>query len=415
MRRLSFISEPIAIALDTLWAHRLRSFLTLLGVIIAVTALIGVISAVNGLNSYVAERLANFGPNVFNVSRFPIITNVKDYVQALRRNRQFTVEDYEYLRERLTMAEAVGAEDWRSQMVRSGNQSFDDVPIRGATANIIDITTAKIGHGRFFTESEYERHAAVAYIGSEIADRFFPTVDPIGKSINIGGLPFEVVGVNEKVGSVFGQSQDAFVNVPLTTLRKIWGVPPSTDQGLWVVVKSSSPGVMEQTKDQARVLMRARRQQRYNDPDAFGIISSESVTSLWNDIFGGLANASIGIVSVFMVIGGIVIMNIMLATVTERTHEIGIRKAVGATRRDILTQFVVEASVMSAVGGLVGVIMAAIVVYAVGGLTPMPMRMPLSAVVTSVSISTVIGLFFGLWPALKAARLDPVEALRAES
>ncbi len=414
MRRLSFIRESAIIALETLWAHRLRSFLTLLGVIIAVTALIGVVSAVNGLNSYVAERLANFGTNVFNVTRFPIITNLKDYVTAQRRNRQFTLEDYDFLKDRLTLAQGVGAEDWRNKSLRSGNQNIDDVTIRGATPNIIDITTAKVGSGRFFTEEEYHRRASVAYIGTDVADRFFPTVDPIGKTIMIDGLPFEVVGVNEKVGSVLGQSQDAFVNVPLSTLRKIWGNPPKYDQGLWVVVKCSSPAMMAQSKDEARTLMRIRRRLSFGDDDNFGIISSESVTSLWNSIFGGLANASIGIVSVFLVIGGIVIMNIMLASVTERTQEIGLRKSVGARRRDILMQFVVEASVMSAIGGLCGVLISAAVVSAVGGLTPMPMRMSISAIVVSVGVSTAVGLFFGLWPAMKAARLSPVDALRSE-
>ncbi len=414
MRRLSFIRESATIALDTLWAHRLRSFLTLLGVIIAVTALIGVVSAVNGLNTYVAERLANFGTNVFQVTRFPIITNVKDYVIAQRRNKQLTIEDYEYLKERVTMADGVGAEDWRTKALRSGNQSFDDIAVRGGTANIVDLTTAKVEHGRFFTEEEYNRRASVAYIGVDIVDRFFPNVDPIGKTINIDGQPFTVVGVNERVGSTFGQSQDAFVNSPLTTLRKYWGQPRSDDQGLWVVVKCSSPNVMQRAKDEARTLMRGRHHLQFGDDDNFGVISSESVTSLWDSIFGGLANASIGMVSVFLVIGGIVIMNIMLATVTERTHEIGLRKSLGARKIDILMQFMVEASVMSAVGGVTGVAFASVVVYAVRGLTPMPMRMPLSAVILSVGVSTAVGLFFGLWPAMKAARLNPVEALRSE-
>ena len=414
MRRLSFIRESASIAFETLWAHRLRSFLTLLGVIIAVTALIGVVSAVNGLNSYVAERLANFGTNVFQVARFPIITNFKDYILAQRRNKMLTMDDYEFLKERVTLAEGVGAEDWRNKGVRGGNQNFDDVPIRGATANIIDLTTAKVEHGRFFTDEEVHRRAAVAYIGVDIADRLFPTVDPIGKTLMIDGLPFEIVGVNERVGSVLGQSQDTFINIPITTLRKNWGMPSPYDQGLFIVVKCPAPSVMEQAKDEARVLMRARHHLSYEADDNFGIVSSESVTSLWNSIFGGLANASIGMVSVFLVIGGIVIMNIMLATVTERTHEIGLRKSLGARKKDILMQFMVEASVMSAMGGLSGVVLATLVVYAVRGLTPMPMRMPLSAVVISVGVSTAVGLFFGLWPAMKAARLDPVEALRSE-
>jgi putative ABC transport system permease protein len=412
-RSLSF-REPATIALESLWAHKLRSFLTLLGVIIAVTALIGVVSAVNGLNTYVAERLANFGVNVFYVTRFPIITNAKDYLQARRHNRKIDVDDFEYLRDHMVLADAVGAQDWRTMDVRSGNQNIEDVTIRGATANIIDLSTDKVSRGRFFSETEYEHRVNVAFIGSDVADRFFASVDPVGKTIMINGVGFEVIGVADRNGTAFGQSQDNFVYVPLTALLKSWGQEGPNTSGLWVAVKSSSPAVMEQAKDQAKAFMRARRHESFEEPDRFGIISSESVTGLWNQIFGGLANASIGIVSVFLVIGGIVIMNIMLATVTERTHEIGLRKSLGARKSDILLQFMVESSVMAAVGGFLGVAAAFVVTLTVRSLTAMPMRTPINAVILSLVVSTVIGLFFGLWPALKAAKLDPVVALRAE-
>jgi len=414
IKRLSTFREPATIALESLWAHKLRSFLTLLGVIIAVTALIGVVSAVNGLNTYVAERLANFGVNVFYVTRFPIITNAKDFLEARRHNRKLDVDDFNYLRDHIALADAVGAQDWRTMDVRSGNQNIDDVTIRGATANIIDLSTDKVSRGRFFSDTEYEHRMNVAFVGNDIAERFFANVDPVGKMILINGVLFEVIGVAEKNGTAFGQSQDNFVYIPLTTLLKSWGQEGPNTQGLWVAVKASSPDVMERAKDQARAVMRARRHEGFGEPDRFGVISSESVTGLWNDIFGGLANASIGVVSVFLVIGGIVIMNIMLATVTERTHEIGLRKSLGARRRDILTQFVVESSVMAAVGGLVGVAAAFIITVMVRALTSMPMRTPLGAIVLSLTVSTIIGLFFGLWPAMKAAKLDPVVALRAE-
>jgi putative ABC transport system permease protein len=413
-KRQFFFREPALIALENLWAHKLRSFLTLLGVIIAVTALIGVVSAVDGLNSYVAERVGNFGTNVFYVTRYPIITNAKALLAARRHNRKMIMEDYEYLREHMTLAEQAGAQDWRNKDVRAGNESLDGVTIRGATPNIIDIATNKVGTGRFFTESEHDRRALVAFVGADVAERLYPQIDPLGKSVGIEGIPFEIVGVAERVGTVFGQSQDNFIYVPLTTLHKIWGEGPPDGEGVWIALKCNSPGRMEQAKDQARALMRARRHQDYREEDAFGIIASESVTNLWNQIFGGLANASIGVVSVFLVIGGVVIMNIMLASVTERTHEIGIRKSLGARRRDILLQFLVESSVMAAVGGLLGVVLALGVTQLVAFTTSMPMRTPLHAVVLAVGVSTVVGLFFGLWPAVRAARLDPVVALRAE-
>ena len=402
------------IALESLWSHKLRSFLTLLGVIIAVTALIGVVSAVNGLNSYVAERLANFGANAFYVTRYPIITNAKDFLEARRHNRKLNFDDLDYLAQHMSLAQEVGAQDWRVKDVRSGNESLDDVGLRGATANIIDISTDKVATGRFLSESDYSHRSPVAFIGADVADRFFAGVEPIGKSILIDGSQFEVIGVAERNGSVFGQSQDNFVYVPLTTMYKVWGNEGPDAQGIWVAVKCTSPGVMEQAKDQARAVMRARRHLDFNEQDRFGIISSESVTNLWNKIFGGIANASIGIVSVFLVIGGVVIMNIMLASVTERTQEIGLRKSVGARRRDILMQFVVESSVMAAVGGIIGVLTAIAVTRIIAGLTPMPMRTPISVVAFSVAVSTIVGLFFGLWPAMKAAKLDPVTALHTE-
>ncbi len=412
--RWHIVREPAAIAVETLWSHKLRSFLTLFGMVIAVTALIGVMSAVNGLNRYVAERLANFGPNVFYVTRFPIITDVKDYIEARRHNRKFTMEDFEFLRDHMKQAVAIGAQDWRNYDIRGARESMDDVFIRGATANIIDIGVDKVASGRFFTESEYERREQVAFIGTDVAERLFPVQDPLGKTISIDGISFRVVGVAEKVGSALGQSQDDFVYVPLSTLHKLWGEGKPDDDGLWVAVKCSSPAVVEEVKDQARTLVRARRRESFDEPDRFGIVSSESVTGLWNEIFGGIANASIGLVSVFLVIGGIVIMNIMLAAVTERTREIGVRKALGAKRRDILMQFLVEASVMAAIGGLLGVISATAVTQLLAIVTPMPMRMPIVAIVLSVAVSSIVGIFFGLWPAVKASRLDPVVALRAE-
>lgn len=414
-RRRFPLREPVLIALEALRAHKLRSFLTLLGIIIAVTTLIGVVSIVEGMNTYVAERVANLGSNTFYLNRYGLITNLKDFVEARRRNKKLTLEDFDYLRERLTLAEAVGAIDGRDdRRIRAGNESLEGADIRGVTPNMVEIYREKVGAGRYISEEDYQRRALVVFVGTEVAEKLYPNLDPLGKTLRIEGLPFEVVGVAEKVGTVFGLSQDNFVNIPLTTYLKLFGEGPTEDSGMTIGVRYSAPEVREQAMDQARVLMRVRRQLTYEEKDTFGVFSSESLTQLWDRIFGGMAALAVGIASVFLVVGGIVIMNIMLASVTERTREIGIRKALGARRRDILLQFLVESAVMATVGGVLGVLAAMGLAQLVAAATPVPMRTPLGAVLLAVGVSTAVGLFFGIWPAQKAARYDPVVALRAE-
>ena len=413
-RRL-FWREPAQIALETLRAHKLRSFLTLLGVIISVTTLIGVISIVQGMNSYVAERVANLGANVFYVTRFPIITNAKDYLDASRRNKMLSLEDYEYLRERLTLAAEVGAVEFGRRDARAGRQSLEEVSVRGVTPNMVFVAAdQRVAAGRYLSEGDEQHRAMVAFVGSDVVDQLFPQVDPLGKILHVEGLPFEVVGVGERIGTTLGQSQDDYVCVPLSTYLKIWGSLSPRAGDLNIGVKCSSPGVMAQAMDQARTLMRMRRRLKPEEKDAFGIIASESLTNLWDQIFGGLAAVAVAITSVFLVVGGIVIMNIMLASVTERTREIGIRKSLGARRRDILLQFLVEASVLSTAGGVVGVIGAVGLTAVVGWLTPVPVHTSTGAIVAAVLMSTAVGVFFGVYPARKAARLDPVVALRVE-
>jgi putative ABC transport system permease protein len=413
-RRL-FWREPARIALETLWAHRLRSFLTLLGVIISVTTLIGVMSIVDGMNRYVADRVANLGANVFYVTRFPIITNAKDYLEASRRNKQISLEDYEYLRGRLSLAEEVGAVEFGMRDASGGRQSLEDVSVRGVTPNMIFVgADQKVAAGRYITEGDAQHRSMVAFVGNDIVEQIFPNLDPLGKTIHVAGRPFQIVGVGAKVGSTLGQSQDNYICVPLDTYMKIWGSRSPRSGDLNIGVRCASPATMARAMDQARALMRARRGLKPDDADSFGIIASDSLTDLWDRIFGGLAAVAVAVTSVFLVVGGIVIMNIMLATVTERTHEIGIRKSLGARHRDVLMQFLVESSVLSTAGGVIGVLAALGLTQLVAAVTPVPMHTTVGAIVLPVIMSTAVGLFFGIYPARKAATLDPVVALRAE-
>ncbi|HXE74909.1 MAG TPA: ABC transporter permease [Candidatus Xenobia bacterium] len=408
------LREPLMMALETLRAHKLRSFLTLLGIILAVSTLIVVISVVEGANAYFAERIANLGTNVFYVQRYPVLTNAKDWLEAQKKNPKMTLEDYEYIREHQTLGDLVGARDFRQGGARTRNNTFPGISLRGVTPNMIDISPEKVARGRYLTESEYRTRAQVAFIGTDLVDRLFPYTDAVGQIIDINGNPFEVVGVAEKMGTAFGASQDNFAYIPLTTLHKLEGKGPPEWSGVRVAIKASNPTVMEQAKEEARALMRARRGLKPDEPDNFGIVASESIQAIWNNVMGGIFMGATLIVSVFLVVGGIVIMNIMLASVTERTREIGTRKAIGARRKDILLQFLVESSILAAVGGLMGVGLALGLNPAVTALVELPTRMPWWAVALGVSLATSVGLFFGVYPAIKASRLDPIAALRME-
>jgi putative ABC transport system permease protein len=405
------LREPVSVALAALWEHKLRSFLMLLGIILSVSTLILVVSLISGVNLYIAERVANLGSNVFLVARTPIITNVTDLVKANRRDKNITWEDYEYLRDNMKLPQRVGVEVRQDGRVRRGNQSIEDCNIRGVSATIGEMDVEEPAEGRYITEADELHHSSVALMGSEAATKLFPNVDPLGREISVDGEPFQVVGVAKAIGTVFGQSQDNYVYVPIETFLKAYDV---SDRSLTINIQARGADWMSRTEDEARMLMRARRHQSPDADDAFGILSSGSLLDLWNQLTGAIAAAMVGIVSVFLVIGGVVIMNVMLATVTERTREIGIRKAIGARHRDILLQFLLEAGVMACIGGAIGVTIAYSLATLIGATTAVPMHVPLIAVVIALGVSTGVGVFFGIYPARQAAKLSPIEALRAE-
>lgn len=402
--------EAFWIALEALRAHKMRSFLTLLGVVIATTTLIVVMSIVNGMNVYIATKVANLGTNTFVLFQFQWAQGFEAMLKALRRNQPIRLEDYQFLRENLPDYQAISAiaQMQPNPEARSKGRSIDEVNMIGVTPSHVDIGREKVVEGRYITEQDYDHNSHVCFIGQDLVNKFFTGIDPLGQEINVAGQQFRVIGVADTVGTTFGISQDNFIMIPLTTYRNAFMARPQ----LLVFIKAPDSKHMMELEDEVRALMRARRHVPYHEDDTFGINASDTLMDAWKNLTGTIFAVTIGIVAVFMVVGGIVIMNIMLASVTERTHEIGIRKSLGARRSDILWQFVIEAGVMSATGGVLGVLLAVLIARLIAMV--FTASVPLSAVIVGVTLSTAVGLFFGIYPASQAARLDPIEALRTE-
>ena len=403
--------EAIKIALLSLRAHKLRSFLTLLGVIFGVMTVVAVASVIEGFFRYVDRTVtSDLGTNTVIVDKFGMITSFDEFLVALRRNKDLTLDDMKYLQERMTLAQQIGAQGGSSAEIRAGNEKLTGVSVRGMSPEMINIDTTQAEYGRYIAAGDDERRRNVTLIGAEIADKLFNRRDVIGREIKINGLPFEVIGVAKELGSAFGQSRDDFVIVPLSVFQKMWG----TRQSLSISVRAADGTNMKDVEDQIRMHLRARHRVPYQEKDTFGLVTAEAINKFVQAIFGIIAAVALGITSISLVVGGIVIMNIMLVTVTERTREIGIRKSLGAHRKDILMQFLVESTTLSMVGGLIGLAIAYLISRILVAFTPVPAELPLWAGFLAIGVSSGVGIIFGIYPAWKAARLDPIVALRAE-
>jgi putative ABC transport system permease protein len=404
--------EAAKIAVDSLTKSKLRSFLTLLGVILATSTLIAVMSFVNGMNVYIATKLSDMGSDGFRVVRLAMIGNwdPKKFLEMQRRNPEIKPTEYEFIRSNAKLLSDIGMEIQHSVSVAYAGETMSSVDMKGITSNMPGLSNIEVGEGRAISEQEVRRRVPVAFIGQDIVNRFFASVDPIGKTIKVDSVPYQIVGVAKAQGSVFGQSQDSFVFVPIYDFFKTYGTHDEID----LFAKAIDPNHMNEAEDEVRVLLRSFRHLGPAQDDTFSMFGSDTFAGAWQRLTGAIAGMAFAIVSVFLIVGGIVIMNIMLAVVTERTHEIGIRKSLGARRQDILNQFLVESAILASTGGLLGVIIAYIMAIVVRNTTPLPMQMPLVAVVLGVGLSAVVGLFFGIYPARQAAKLDPIVALRAD-
>lgn len=409
-------SETLKLAFSQIWAHKLRSFLTLLGMIIGVTAFMVVLSLIQGFNVYVDEKIAGIGSNSFSIRRFDPFNDFKDsdtIAAAQRRNKDLTLDEMEYIKQRSQLIGKIGARAGGSRaQVKRGTQVLEDIGVSGAEAVIADIDNIDVADGRFYTEAENDAAMRVAYVGSDVADKLFPYGGAVGSEIYIRGVPYRIVGVARAKGTVFGQPQDNFIMIPLKTYGSQFG-GFIRNRGLYFVVKAKSDKLFKDAVDEARVLMRSKRKLEYSEKDNFGIITPDAITGIRDRLLGTISIVILAVPSIALIVGAIVIMNIMLVAVTERTREIGIRKSMGARQADILRQFLFESSILSAIGGIIGLLIALAIGRIVSQIFIPTQISPLSAVI-AIGVSAGVGILAGLFPAWKAARLDPIEALRAD-
>jgi len=403
--------EAVKLALQSLWGNKMRTILTLIGVVMGVASVIMVITLVNGANKYVSTKLSGYGADVFTVSRMSsIIFSAEDYFRYQKR-KIIRIEDYQAVRDGCTLCSEVGALLNKSTTVVANGHSSDNTTIRGYTWTMFGLQNVDIALGRGFTQADEDHGTHVVVVGPDIVDNLLGASDPIGKEIRVNGTPYTIVGVGDRQGKTLGQSQDNWVAVPITTYQQTYGYNDS------MVIYARANGnaqVMEQAQDETRVIMRSRRHDAPGTPDDFQLETNDTFLDIWKQISSLFATVVLGLASISLVVGGVVIMNIMLVAVTERTREIGVRKALGAKQRDILLQFLIESGTMATTGGAIGVLCGVGVGKLITLVVGFPTSVPVWAIFLGLFLAGSVGIFFGVYPASKAAKLDPVVALRAE-
>jgi len=402
------VPELFRVSSSALTRHKLRAFLTLLGVIIGVATVVGVVSVISGLNTYVKDKVIGLNPDIVIFTKYGIITSREEWLIAMKRPN-VTLDDMEVVRRECRLCEEVGARADRNRPVKYEDKKLSDVEIQGHTANMGAAMSFDIVSGRYFTASEYDHADSVAVIGWDVQDQLFPNVDPLGRILKINGYPVKVIGTLAKQGNVLGESQDNVVYVPLTVFKK--HIAPTDDLGIFIKPIGGVEAVGAAT-DEVRTILRALRKTKFNKDDPFGLVTAELLQDLWRNISAGAFLLMILISGISLVVGAIVIANIMFVSVVERTKEIGVRRALGARRRDIRRQFLLEAALLSAVGGAIGVLLGAGIALLVNQVFPAQVK--LSFILIGIGVATVTGLLAGLIPASKAGQLPPVEALRYE-
>jgi putative ABC transport system permease protein len=403
--------EAFKLALQSLWANKLRSILTLIGVVMGVASVIMVITLVNGANRYVSTKLSGYGADVFTVARMPSVIFTPEEYLAYQKRKIIRIEDYQAVKDACTQCGEVGALLSKSTNVVANGHSSNNTTVRGYTWTMLSLNNVNVELGRGFTPADEDHATKNVIVGYDIVDNLLGDGDPVGKEIRVDGIPYTIIGVAERQGNTLGQSQDNWVAIPITAYQQIYGLNDS------VTIYGRANGTaqtMERAEDEARVLMRTRRHNAPGTPDDFDLETNDTFLDIWKQISSLFAWIVLGLASIALVVGGVVIMNIMLVSVTERTREIGVRKALGAKQRDVLMQFLIESASLALIGGAIGVMGGILVGKIITLVVGFPTAVPIWAIFLGLFLATAVGIFFGVYPASKAAKLDPIVALRAE-